>query len=76
MSTRFDPIEDVDIIRKAWSSTRDPMVIPDTGNFNNRILIDACVPYSRLMKGEFPPVVEVSPELTKTLVEKWKGIVL
>jgi 4-hydroxy-3-polyprenylbenzoate decarboxylase len=76
MTTRFDPVEDIDIIRKAWSSTRDPIVLPDTGNFNNRILIDASIPYGRLLKGEFPPVVAVSPELTKTLTEKWKGIVL
>ncbi len=75
MTTRFDPVEDIDVIRKAWSSTRDPLVLPDTGNFNNRILIDACIPYGRLLKGEFPTVVAVSPELTKTLTEKWKGIV-
>ena len=76
MTTRFDPVEDIDLIRKAWSSGRDPMVLPDTGNFNNRILIDACIPYGRLLKGDFPPVVAVSPELTKKLSEKWKGIVL
>jgi 4-hydroxy-3-polyprenylbenzoate decarboxylase len=76
MTTRFDPVEDIDLIRKAWSSGRDPMVLPDTGNFNNRILIDACIPYGRLLKGDFPPVVAVSPELTKKLTEKWKGKVL
>jgi UbiD family decarboxylase len=76
MTTRFDPVEDIDIIRKAWSSGRDPLVLPDTGNFNNRILIDACIPYGRLLKGEFPPVVAVSRQATKELYEKWKGIVL
>ena len=78
MTTRFDPVDDVDLIRKAWASTRDPMVIPHTGNTNNRILVDACIPYSRLMKGEFPfpPVVAVSPELTRRLVEQWQGIIL
>jgi UbiD family decarboxylase len=76
MTTRFDPAEDIDLIRKAWSSGRDPMVLPDTGNFNNRVLIDACIPYGRLLKGDFPPVVAVSPELTQKLTEKWKGIVL
>jgi 4-hydroxy-3-polyprenylbenzoate decarboxylase len=76
MSTRFDPAEDIDIIRKAWSSGRDPLVIPNTGNFNNRILIDACIPYGRLLKGDFPPVVDVPAELAKTLTEKWKGSIL
>ena len=50
------------------------MVLPHTGNTNNRILIDACIPFHRMQKGEFPPVVEVSPELTKTLIAKWQGI--
>lgn len=76
MTTRFDPVEDIDIIRKAWSSTRDPMVLPETGNFNNRILVDACIPYNRLLKKQFPRVVDVSPELTAKLEAKWKGIVL
>ena len=76
MSTRFDPVEDIDIIRKAWSSGRDPMVLPGTGNFNNRILIDACIPYDRLLKGDFPPVVQVGPELARKLEERWKGVVL
>ena len=76
MCTRFDPVEDVDIIRKAWSSGRDPMVLPGTGNFNNRILVDATIPYHRKLKGDFPPVVGVSPELTRDLYRKWEGVVL
>ncbi len=30
------------------------MVLP--GNFNNRILVDACIPYDRKLKGTFPAV--------------------
>jgi 4-hydroxy-3-polyprenylbenzoate decarboxylase len=72
MCTRFDPVTDIDIIQKAWSSGRDPMVLP--GNFNNRILIDACIPYDRKLKGKFPPVVDVSTELRAKLREKWGKI--
>jgi 4-hydroxy-3-polyprenylbenzoate decarboxylase len=72
MSTRFDPVTDIDIIQKAWSSGRDPTVIP--GNFNNRILIDACIPYDRKLRGKFPPVVDVSPELRAELKAKWGKI--
>src|SRR3954447_17632526 len=60
MCTRFDPVSDVDVIQKAWSSGRDPMSLP--GNFNNRILIDACIPYDRKLRGTFPPVVDWSAE--------------
>jgi hypothetical protein len=45
MCTRFDPLTDIDLIQKAWASKRDPLFLP--GNFNNRILIDACIPYDR-----------------------------
>jgi 3-polyprenyl-4-hydroxybenzoate decarboxylase len=72
MSTRFDPVTDIDIIQKAWSSQRDPLVLP--GNFNNRILIDACIPYDRKIGGKFPPVVDVSPELRTELKAKWGKI--
>ena len=69
MCTRFDPPADIDIIQKAWSSKRDPLVLP--GNFNNRILIDACIPYDRKLKGTFPRVVDVSPELRAKLKAKF-----
>lgn len=72
MCTRFDPIADIDIIQKAWSSGRDPMFLP--GNFNNRILVDACIPYDRKLRGKFPRVVEVSAELRAKLKAKFQKI--
>jgi len=72
MSTRFDPLTDIDIIQKAWASKRDPLYLP--GNFNNRILIDACIPYDKKLKGSFPPVVDVSPELRERLKTKFANI--
>jgi 4-hydroxy-3-polyprenylbenzoate decarboxylase len=72
ISTRFDPVTDVDIMQKAWSSGRDPMVLP--GNFNNRILIDACIPYDQKLKGTFPTVVDVSQELREKLREKYRDL--
>jgi 4-hydroxy-3-polyprenylbenzoate decarboxylase len=49
MCTRFDPLTDIDTIQKAWASKRDPLFLP--GNFNNRILVDACIPYDKKLKG-------------------------
>ena len=72
MCTRFDPMSDIDIMQKEWSSKRDPMVLP--GNFNNRVLIDACIPYDRKLKGQFPTVVDVSLELRAKLKAKWGHI--
>jgi 4-hydroxy-3-polyprenylbenzoate decarboxylase len=74
LTTRFDPVDDIDIIRKAWSSGRDPLVLPEEGNYNNRILIDACIPYHRKLRGDFPHVVDVSDQLRNKLMEKWNGL--
>jgi len=74
LTTRFDPVEDIDIIRKAWSSGRDPLVLPEQGNYNNRILIDACIPYHRKLRGDFPHVVDVSEQLKAKLMKKWRNL--
>ena len=42
-----------------------------SGNFNNRILIDACIPYDMKLKGTFPAVVDVSAELRAKLRAKF-----
>jgi UbiD family decarboxylase len=72
MCTRFDPKTDIDLIQKAWASKRDPLYLP--GNFNNRILVDACIPYDMKLKNKFPPVVDVSEDLRKKIRAKFPQI--
>jgi 4-hydroxy-3-polyprenylbenzoate decarboxylase len=72
MCTRFDPKTDIDLIQKAWASKRDPLYLP--GNFNNRILVDACIPYDMKLKNRFPPVVDVSEDLRKKIRAKFPQI--
>ena len=72
MSTRFDPNVDIDLISKAWASKRDPLYLP--GNFNNRILIDACIPYEMKLKSTFPAVVDVSAGLREKLRAKFPHV--
>jgi hypothetical protein len=69
MCTRFDPATDIDLIQKAWASKRDPLFLP--GNFNNRILIDACIPYDKKLNKTFPIVVDVSADLRSQLRAKF-----
>ena len=69
MCTRFDPLTDIDMIQKAWASKRDPLFLP--GNFNNRILVDACIPYDKKLKGTFPITVDVSADLRRKLRGKF-----
>jgi 4-hydroxy-3-polyprenylbenzoate decarboxylase len=72
MCTRFDPNTDIDIIQKAWASKRDPLYLP--GNFNNRVLIDACIPYDKKLAGTFPITVDVSGDLRAKLRAKFPHI--
>jgi hypothetical protein len=44
------------------------------GNFNNRILIDACQPYNRKLKGEFSKVVEVPENVRAQLKAKFPQV--
>ena len=71
MSTRCDPAEDIDIIRKTWSGPLDPR-IPRGAAWNSRAIIDACRPYEML--GEFPPVARASPELRRSIEAKFAEI--
>ena len=60
---------DIDLVQKAWASKRDPLFLP--GNFNNRILIDACIPYDMKLKNTFPPTVDISTDLRAKLRAKF-----
>src|SRR5215813_13507527 len=72
MCTRFDPMTDVDTVQKAWASKRDPLYLP--GNFNNRILIDACIPYEKKLNKTFPIVVDVSADLRSQLRSRFPAL--
>jgi len=73
LCTRTDPREDVEILKRCWSTTLDPMSYPSPQRvLNSRMVIDACRPWERL--NSFPSVVEPSPELKKKITEKWKDL--
>jgi len=69
MSTRCDPAQDVDFIRRAWSGPLDPMLNEADGT-NSRGLIDACRPFERLKT--FPPVARASDKFRNEIAEKFK----
>ena len=68
--TRTDPREDVEILKRCWSTRLDPMSYPDHARvFNSRMVIDACRPWEKLET--FAPVVKPTEELKKKVMEKW-----
>jgi 4-hydroxy-3-polyprenylbenzoate decarboxylase len=71
LCTRTDVVEDVDVIKRCWSTPLDPMAYAGEGDryFNNRMIIDACRPYDRLKT--FPVVARTSEARAQELRERW-----
>lgn len=63
MSTRCDPADDIDIIRRCWSSKLDPIQSAKKQSLGSRAIIDACIPYD--LRKTFPASISVSEELRK-----------
>ena len=73
LTTRSDPVESIDILRRCWSGPLDPRIQPGKKGFNSRAIIDACRPFEWMK--DFPPVAESSPELKKKVYEKWRKVI-
>lgn len=70
--TRADPIEDFEIIRRAWSTPLDPVIHPDQKGHHSRVIIDACRPWE--WRDQFPHPIGPSPEVKRATMEKWGWI--
>jgi UbiD family decarboxylase len=70
--TRSDPAEDIEIMRKSWGSTADPLLTDHKAPYNSRAFIDACRPFER--RDAFPRVAQPSPELIKATIAKWRPL--
>jgi UbiD family decarboxylase len=71
MCTRTEVIDQIDIVKKCWSTPLDPMAYGGEGPryYNNRMIIDACRPYDRLQS--FPAVARVSMDEAADLRARW-----
>ena len=71
MGTRTDPKEDFTHLENCWSTRLDPMVT-DNRYTNNRVVINACIPYERI--DTFPRVAQTSPELAAQVRERFPNV--
>ncbi len=71
MSTRCDPPNDIDFIRRAWSTPLDPLLRAPPFE-NNRAVVDACKPWG--WKDAFPATAETSPELREKMRRKYPDL--
>ena len=72
VSTRCDPAEDIEIMRKSWGSKVDPLLTDSAAPYNSRALLDACRPFDRLES--FPQVAEASPRLVHETLSRWREL--
>jgi 4-hydroxy-3-polyprenylbenzoate decarboxylase len=72
VSTRCEPADDIEIMRKSWGSKVDPLLADPTVPYNSRALIDACRPFEKF--DTFPRVAQASPKLVRETVSKWKTL--
>ncbi len=73
ISTRSEPDKDIEIISGTVSMRLDPLIRkPANAFFNSRAIINACRPYE--WKDEFPPAIEISPQLAQRVKDKWREV--
>lgn len=72
MSTRSDPSEDIDFIRRAWGSPADPLNPDKKVPKASRAIIDACRPFEWIDK--FPAVAVTDSEDLQAVREKFPDV--
>lgn len=76
--TRCDPAEDLDVIKKAWSTPLDPRMSPEQRErkdfTNSRLIIDATRPFE--WREQFAKVAEMSPAMRADIERDWGGFLL
>lgn len=79
LCSRTDPVKSIEFIRDSWGMNLDPMVerggddrLQELGM--SRGIIYACRPFRRLLRGDFPAVVESSPGVRRAVREKWRWL--
>jgi UbiD family decarboxylase len=72
VSTRCEPSEDIEIMRKSWGSKADPLLRDHKRPYNSRAIIDACRPFDWI--NEFPRVAQASPAFLRSIKSKWSDL--
>ncbi|MCI2415891.1 UbiD family decarboxylase [Saccharopolyspora sp. K220] len=72
MSTRCDPVRDIDVVPGTWGSKLDPMLVEGAPPYNSRAVIDACRPFER--RASFPAVSTGDPAYLDAVLERWADV--
>jgi UbiD family decarboxylase len=73
LSTRCHPSDDLDILRKTWSTGLDPsQYLPENRPYGSKVLIDACKPHKHLK--QFPPSTLIRRSVHDRIVQRWSEL--
>jgi UbiD family decarboxylase len=73
LSTRCNPSDDIDFLRKTWSTTLDPSkVVVAERPYGSKALIDACKPHRYLE--EFPKRALLRRSVYESVVRRWNEL--
>ena len=70
LSSRSDPAQSIEILRRAWSGPLDPRIPRDEVGHSSRAVIDATRPYE--WRDKFPKVSGASRELKDKVTNNWR----
>jgi len=71
LSTRCNPSDDIDLLRKTWSTGLDPSkVVVAERPYGSKALIDACKPHRHL--SEFPPCTLLRRSVYESVTRRWQ----
>ena len=70
MTSRCEPEQDIDILRRCWSGPLDPRIPREEAGFSSRAIIDATRPYE--WRETFPKVSGASRELKEKVARDWR----
>jgi UbiD family decarboxylase len=70
LSSRSDPAQSIEILRRAWSGPLDPRIPRDEVGHSSRAVIDATRPYE--WRDKFPKVSGASRELKDKVGNNWR----
>lgn len=71
ISSRSDPVESIEILRRCWSGPLDPRIPVQDKGFSSRAIIDATRPYE--WRDKFPKSSGASRELKEKVAKDWRG---
>jgi 4-hydroxy-3-polyprenylbenzoate decarboxylase len=72
ISSRSEPVDSIEILRRCWSGPLDPRIPVGEKGFNSRAIIDATRPYE--WRDKFPKSSGASRELKDKVAGDWQAV--